>query len=348
MSSDNIYTSALENSTTISSPMPSILFFFTITAIFGILTISFIYSKSTLDSIAEVKNNNVFNLIYIGILLIGSYFININISKTLCNTNEINWSNIFFITLLPWIIIFGLLYILLEIFPGWINPFSNTIGYLIVNALGATTNIINLFKQSKTTTDKPLKEALINIEKNYSKIINEFDIDLELFKSYIDQFRKEGIVNPKVATTAEALYRSEDVYKLYQHVIAKFFIGKLLWYILAGILIASISYNFILNIKCTKTLEEQKSEYEELYKKSTYVPVFGKKWKKISDKENKTDLSETSQFVDLIDKYAERFINNVDNEVEFTKRELRFVGIMNELPQNMCIQINGEYYIPNE
>lgn len=335
----------IDDKVSLTSPMANIMFFFTISAIFGLFNVYYIYSKGSLDSIRESKNNNIFILIYIGLLLLGSYFINVNISKTLCVTNQINWSNILFITLVPWTIIFGLLYFILDIFTGWVNPFSNTIGYVIVSALGATDIIKSIFRSSEDNNEKSLKTALINIEKNYSKIINEFDLELPEFLSYITQFKNEGFLNSSVSKNLEF---DENIIKIYQHVNVKFFLGKLVWYMLAGILISSITYNFILNIKCEKTSEETSKAYDELHKKSSYVPVYGKKWQKLSSKGDKTNLSESSQFIELIDKYSERFIENIDDEIEFSKRELRFVGIMNELPQNMCIEINGDYYMPTE
>ena len=47
------------------------------------------------------------------------------------------------VTLIPWVIIFGILNVLLLQFPGWKAPFSNTIGYLIANIAGAKNLLID-------------------------------------------------------------------------------------------------------------------------------------------------------------------------------------------------------------
>ena len=39
-------------------------------------------------------------------------------------------------TIIPWIIIFGVMNIDLIIFPGWVSPFANTFGYGAMNLLG--------------------------------------------------------------------------------------------------------------------------------------------------------------------------------------------------------------------
>ena len=44
--------------------------------------------------------------------------------------------------------------------------------------------------------------------------------------------------------------------------IIKQFVGKIVWYILAGILISSISYNLIISMNCQKTEEQMKKEIE--------------------------------------------------------------------------------------
>ena len=49
---------------------------------------------------------------------------------------------------------------------------------------------------------------------------------------------------------------------LYQLLVIKQLIGKLVWYVLAGILISSISYNLVINMACEKSLEEIKKDFE--------------------------------------------------------------------------------------
>tara|TARA_Y100000389_G_scaffold192514_1_gene220054 strand:- start:36 stop:1106 length:1071 start_codon:yes stop_codon:yes gene_type:complete len=349
---DNYNNATKTIDTNITSPIPSIMFFITITSIFSLLTIYGYYTNNELELIG--KSNNVMILIYIGILLIGTYFINISISKTLCTTNEIAWNNVLFLTLLPWIIIFGLLYLLLELFPGWVRPFSNTIGYVIVNLLGAEKDIKNIFKKTDDTPkDKSpeLIKALINIEKDYSRIINEFDINKDKFLSFFKQFKTENFLVDNI-DNVDNIEKSEYVYKLYQHVVAKHFIGKIVWYILAGILIASITYNFLLDITCVKSSEEIEGQYNSLNSESSYVPIYGKKWKLVEDEseiENKTDATDT--YNKLISKFESYFINHDDGIVELTyPTELSSVGIQGDIQyaDTIYIVIGDDYFIPIE
>lgn len=256
------------------SATTSVVFFLTMTLVYGFMMIyNIIGSGSTnlsLDNIETNSNNQIYTLIYILILISGTYFINVNVSKSICNENTIQWSKVFFITILPWIIIFGILYFLLELFPGWIKPFSNTIGYLIVNTLGITRILKKILINSKDNSiqdNTKLQTALKNIEKNYSIFINEIDIDKKNFIEYLELlFKEEFIIKSTISNPAELL-ENDEVKQLFALVNIKHIIGKLFWYVLAGSLIASVSYNFIVNMDCEKTLKQAEKEYSELYEK---------------------------------------------------------------------------------
>ena len=49
-------------------------------------------------------------------------------------------------------------------------------------------------------------------------------------------------------------------------------IGRLFWYVLAGTLIASISYNFIINMNCEKTLDQAKKDYSTMFE-NRFIPL---------------------------------------------------------------------------
>ncbi len=245
----------------IPNPSSSLVYFFIVTFIYLFFTIFSLYGSNSVSSVRSNSNNSIYNIIYIILVLIGSYFINLNISKALCDSNSIQWNNIFFITILPWMIIFSVIYFLLELFPGWVSPFSNTIGYFVVNLLGVNKLIGNILNESKDN-NKDLVKALVYIKKNYSKFINEIDIDELEFEKFIETLHRENIIN--TGKTAEEALQDSNILELYKLVNIKHIIGKIVWYILAGILIASITYNFIINITCASTLEETRKEYNKI------------------------------------------------------------------------------------
>ena len=107
------------------NPMFSIILFI-------ILTIGYFIVKYMFLS---KDNSSTYLLValysYLGINIISQLIINISLTNQICGESQ--WYNAFFITAIPWIVIFGVLSILLKIFPGWLMPFSNTFGYGIAN-----------------------------------------------------------------------------------------------------------------------------------------------------------------------------------------------------------------------
>ena len=235
-------------------PKKTMIFFIMLSLIYGIFVSTTIISSVTIEQVEENSTNFIFILIYILLLIVGMYFLNLNIAKSICQNDTPQYSNVFFVTLMPWVIVFGILYFILEIFTGWVRPFSNTIGYVVVNLLGAE-NIIQKLLNNETQNKPNITKALIQIEENKSKFINEFEPDKSQFKEFIEKLKAEGLTKTTNLTGDKI---STDELELFKLVNIKHIIGKLMWYILAGTVISSISYNYIINIKCTQTLKDVK------------------------------------------------------------------------------------------
>lgn len=244
-----------------SSPLSNIIYFIILTVIYCIVLIIYLYRNDTLDSIFNNSNNKVFLLIYILFLLSGNYFLNLQTAKIFCTSNEISslYYQILLITISPWLIIFVLLFLLLELFNGWIKPFSNTIGYSVVSILGVEKIITKLLNEkNRTGDDDPnLKKVFKYINNHNEKFVNEINIDVNDYIDFTEQLRKDKIFDIKD--------NDDDVKKLYKLIIIKNIIGKVVWYILACLLICSITYNYIINIQCSPSLENSMSKIDELY-----------------------------------------------------------------------------------
>ena len=232
-------------------PKKPMIFFMMLSLLYGIFVSIIILSSTSIEQVEENSTNFIFILIYILLLIIGMFFLNLNVAKSICPNDNTQYSNVFFATILPWIIVFGILYFILEIFTGWVRPFSNTIGYVIVSLLGAEDIIVKLL--NKEQTEVSITKALGQIEQNKSKFINEFDSDQSQFKEFIEKLQKEGLTKTTSLTGNKI---TPDELELFKLINIKHIIGKLMWYILAGTVISSISYNYIINIKCTQTLKD--------------------------------------------------------------------------------------------
>jgi len=241
---------------TISNPDPkkSTIFFIITTIIYGVFVVSNILASTTTEEVENINSNSIYILVYILLLIIGMFAINLNIAKMICPADKVSIQSIFFSTLLPWLFIFGILYIVLEIFTGWVKPFSNTIGYFIVNLLDLESTIKKILIKPDENTDnnKSVAIAISKINKNYSKFINEFDIESNLYKIFIQKLSNEKIIKIPNDDSKE----KEEIIHLFKLINIKHLIGKLVWYILAGSIVTSVSYNYIINMRCNQSIEE--------------------------------------------------------------------------------------------
>ena len=243
------------NIPTISNPDPkkSTIFFIITTIIYGVFVVSNILASTTKEQVENVNSNSIYLLVYILLLIIGMFAINLNIAKMICPNDKLSIQSIFFSTLLPWLFIFGILYIVLEIFTGWIKPFSNTIGYFIVNLLDLESTIKKILNQGPDKEDTTVAIAISKIHKNYSKFINEFDIESTLYQNFIEKLSTERIIT---SLNVDQLKKNEEIIHLFKLINIKHLIGKLVWYILAGTIVTSVSYNYIINMRCNQSVEE--------------------------------------------------------------------------------------------
>ncbi len=231
--------------------------------------------------------NLVTLLIYIGILIIGNYFININISSEICGSP--NWSSTFIVTLLPWSLIFVILLFLLRLVPSWLAPFSNTIGYFVANICGLEKFMEKILKpttevqQGQPTGDNAHNIDIItsNLEHIYSDkslLINE--ITLENFHNFYKRFYLGELFNKTYIEKAA----EEQQYvpnTLYNFIILKDQISEFIWYFLTGLLVCSVSYNYIANDSCKsniKQMEDNHNAYlklqEQIQKSKANAPTY--------------------------------------------------------------------------
>jgi hypothetical protein len=238
----------------IPNPSGTIIYFIIITLFFVFFNVYNIFKTKDITNTILASDNLIINSIYLLFLVLGSYFINVFISKAMCS-QTIQWGYVLMITLLPWIIIFVSLYFILKIFPGWISPFSNTIGYSVIGLLGVEKIYGSIFKTGQEASgNTEVVKAIANMNSNRSKFVNQISTNVDDFNTFFD--------NMKELIKEDGNSDGTNKLKLYQLLIIKQFVGKIVWYVLAGILICSISYNLIINMTCEKSLEELQKDFE--------------------------------------------------------------------------------------
>lgn len=250
-----------------------LVFFIIATAIYAYIN----YSNSTAPTdinyfdneanIEKLNQNGITSLfIYILILIVGNYFININISKEVCGS--VQWFQTFTITILPWTLIFVTMIIILKMFPGWLAPFSNTLGYLIANACGLNTlmNTI-LVPQAQLDSGKTpatgtaaalVQDNLTQIYGDQSLLINEITTDN--FLVFWRRFEKAKLLNDEEISKQ----KGDKVFlqnELFNFIVLKNTVAEVAWYILTGLLVTSVGYNYIVNSSCKRSVREMEATH---------------------------------------------------------------------------------------
>jgi len=233
-----------------ASSLNSLAFFIMITIIYIIVKITIIMNETKFTKIFHYSNNlNIYSIIYILIVLFGNYILNKQIEFELKDPSvDVNNFKIVLITILPWLVIFGSLFIILNIFTAWNKPFSNTLGYFIVNLLGVEKEFQEVFKDVNSNDGgaEQINDILTNIGRNKTMIINEMNTEIEEFKQFMNMLCKANLLKAGLCEKDTITIDNPNVINIYKFVVIKDEIGKVIWYILAGMLISTVSYNSLI------------------------------------------------------------------------------------------------------
>lgn len=227
------------------NPMFSIILFIILTILYFVVKYIFI-SKN---------NSSTYLLIafycYLGINFISQLTINISLTNQICGESQ--WYNAFFISVIPWIIIFGTLNVLLKVFPGWLIPFSNTFGYGIVKLGGINKLFSDILVDQDKSKSKSLNKALQEIYSDQSLLINK--IGMTNFNEFWSSLESAEMLKSDVTVTQKQ--------KLLNFVNLKTIISEFIWFILVGLFTISTVYNYIINLACKNSVSSMKARHEK-------------------------------------------------------------------------------------
>ena len=225
------------------SSITAYVFFIFITMIYT--SLKYFMANPGLPDASGAKGSDkgtIFFAIYVLILVVGQFIINLSLTNSLCGSSQ--WSTALSITLIPWLIIFGSIFAILKMNPGWLYPFSATIGYSIISLFPGFNDI---FADSKSRNQNP---TLTRLYANKSPLINE--ITLEKFSKTIRKIKQEGVT-------------ITDENKLFNMIYLKTTISEMIWYLLTGCFVISVSYNYIINSACTLSAAEMQKKTDEYH-----------------------------------------------------------------------------------
>jgi len=223
--------------------------------------------KSGMEYAGYSRRSNLFLVLYFFLVLISQIIMNATIIVNTCGGSITqNIGSAFLLTLIPWFFIFGIVIIVLMIFPGFKSAFSNVIGYFAV--AGTANNILTELlvntdlnqaiddsTQGNPAKNQGLKsaaEAIIKLCGNMSILINQ--IVPANFVEYWSML--VPLMKDKYQADAGQLKQ-----QLLDTVVMRDNIGEALWYIYTAILLISITqYNIVKN-GCTGDLASMQASY---------------------------------------------------------------------------------------
>lgn len=233
------------------NPAGSIIWFFIITTIYTVADY-IARKKMGQDTSGTTK---MYFAIYALLIVVGEFFVNLGITSAMCGSAE--WATALMVTLFPWGFIFGILVLLLTMFPGWLAPFSNTFGYGVAILAGLNTVLADILepnpKSKKNDETQAMDEALAHIYSDKSLLVNEITL------SNFDYFwnKMQGVFQKGVYSNTGLKEQ------LYSMIVLKDVVATYIWYLLSGLLITSVSYNYIINSACSNSAQDMQKRHDE-------------------------------------------------------------------------------------
>jgi hypothetical protein len=221
------------------------------------------------------KNNYLYLGIYLVLVMLIQFIVNASVISTTCGGSiSENMGAAGVLTFIPWTLIFGVIIIVLMIYPGFKSAFSDVVGYFYIS--GSATKIItellvnrDVEKKLTGTETKEEKEsledaadAIVKICGNTSILINQIVPDN--FEKYWKILTP--LMKPKYRDTNSQ--ETKDIrQELFELVVTRDNIGESLWYIYTGILLTSIVQLKITTRGCNNNTATMEKNYNEFLKK---------------------------------------------------------------------------------
>lgn len=219
-----------------------------------------------------ISNSYMYLAIYLLLVIVIQFMVNSSIIASNCGGNITeNMGVAGVLTFLPWILIFGVLIVILTIYPGFKSAFSDVIGYYYVS--GPSTKLLTELLVNKDIEKKMLddpnmtpqkKEALESAADAIIKICGNTSILInQIVPSNFDQYW--GILTPLMKDKYQAGGPEADKMKndLFELVVTRDNVGEAMWYIYTGLLLTSIVQLKITSRGCASNPKTMEANYQK-------------------------------------------------------------------------------------
>lgn len=239
------------------------------TMFFFIWTTVYVFILYSTWNAGEDTNIDLYTTLYLLVTLVSQYFFNVGETKAHCG--EAQWTNSIMITIVPWIAVFGSLNLMLTVFPGWLSPFANTMGYGIAKLMGLDSKMKEMLAKppdaGSTGQNADLAQAIAHVRGDPSLIFNQIPSNPKQAKNFYEN--TSSLWDGSQPSTGK-----EQLNKL---VYAKQLTSWYVWYLLAGTLCIRMSISFMANSTCVRSVESRTKSHDdymaELKKKPPTGPI---------------------------------------------------------------------------
>ena len=258
----------------VSGPAVGILFIIGVAFIYGFL------APTSLS--ANIGTRQSYQFILLIIMIIIQFYINWTTYKGMCG--NIEFLPIIISTFVPWLLIVGIAIVLLNMFPGWCQPFSNTIGYFLVYQFGNLPVVwSNCFgnieeKKSKLKALEKQKGDISEIEKAFTStntlekiinqswlIINQIPPQKPGFLTFWEDCKKNDLLS-ETAKVGDAINGdNKDANALYQLIAIKQTVSEVIWLAALGALTVLVSNNLLIMNSCEGTPDQLASNAQSTF-----------------------------------------------------------------------------------
>jgi len=220
------------------------------------------------------SSSHMYLAIYLLLVMVIQFIVNSSIISSTCGgniTENMGAAGIF--TFVPWTLIFGVLVVILTVYPGFKTAFSDVVGYYWISGEANTVltellidpNIqkkINADSQLSTQAQKDAMQgaadAIIKICGNTSVLINQiFPSNFESYWTILNPLKKPEYQDDAKGSTAKL---KEDLFRL---VVTKDNVGESMWYTYTGLLLTALVQLKITTRGCVSNPKTMEQNYQK-------------------------------------------------------------------------------------
>jgi hypothetical protein len=249
---------------------------FLLTTLFYYLAIkpSFTYDMSVdpQKNKQYISSSYMYLAIYLLLVMVIQFIVNASIITSTCGgniTENMGAAGVF--TFLPWTLIFGVVILILTIYPGFKSAFSDVVGYFWISSSAnkiITELLVDPEVQKKidadTTSTPEQKEAMqsaadaiIKICGNTSVLINQIvPTNFNSYWSILTPLMKDKYKQPGAET-------DKMKNELFELVVSRDNVGESMWYMYTGVLLTSLVQLKMTTRGCANNAETMEKNYQQ-------------------------------------------------------------------------------------